>query len=56
MTKEQKIEQLVRAKNEEVINRIKQAIILMMKAEGSEQAEGEEDYILAKAEVLKRMK
>ena len=56
MTREQKINWLENATNEEVVNQMKWAVIAMTKAESiAKQIEAQEDYELAQAELLKRL-
>lgn len=57
MTREQKIEWLSKAGNEEVVNQLRWTVIAMTKADSiSAQIESQEDYDLVTAEILKRMK
>lgn len=57
MTREQKIEWLKNASNEEVINQMKWAVTFMAKAESiAMQIESQEDYELVTAELKRRMK
>lgn len=56
MTKEQKIEWLRNASNEEVINQMRWAVTAMTKAESIEmQIEAQEDYELVIGELKSRM-
>ena len=56
MTREQKIEWLRKASNKEVVNQLKNAVIRMTDCRSIEaRIEGQEDYDLTQAELLKRM-
>lgn len=55
-TREEKINWLVNATNEEVINQFKWSVIAMSNGSIEQQIEGQEDYDLVTAEILKRMK
>ena len=55
MTREEKINWLINATNEEVINQLKWSVIAMSNGSIEQQIEGQEDYDLATAEILKRM-
>jgi len=56
MTREQKIEWLTNASNEEVINQMRWAVTGMTKADSiAMQVESQEDYELVVAELTKRL-
>lgn len=55
MTREEKINWLVNATNEQIINQFKWSVIAMSKGSIEQQIEGQEDYDLVTAEILKRM-
>lgn len=56
MTREQKIEWLAAASNDEVLNQMKWAVIAMTKADSiAMQVEGQEDYNLVVAELKRRL-
>lgn len=57
MTREQKIEWLQQAENEQIVNMLRFAIVKMGPDMSiATQIEGREDYELITAEILKRMK
>ena len=56
MTKEQKIEWLTAASNEKVVDQMRWAIARMNADKIEERIEGQEDYELVTAEILRRMK
>ena len=56
MTRDQKIEWLANASNEEVLERIRWAVVAIYKADSiAAQVEGQEDYDLVMAEIRRRM-
>lgn len=55
MTREEKINWLTNATNEQVINQLKWSVIAMSNGSIEQQIEGQEDYDLVTAEILKRM-
>jgi len=55
MTREQKIEWLANASNEQVIEQLRWAVQYINSDNLSLQIEGNEDYELVKAELMKRM-
>lgn len=56
MTREQKIEWLASASNEAVVDQLKWAVTSMNGDSISTRIEGQEDYDLITAEILRRMK
>lgn len=57
MTREEKIAWLENATNEQVVNQLRWAVTAMTHGESIQtRIEGQEDYELVQAEILKRMK
>lgn len=55
MTREQKVEWLNNASNEEVLNQLKWTVITLSKGSIEQQIAANEDYEIVTAEILKRM-
>lgn len=56
MTRQEKIAWLANASNEEVVNQLRWAVTAMTNGSQAFQIEGQENFELAQAEILRRMK